>query len=85
MPKAYAVLFRSDTQDELFKILDGYLRQKDSLKYVLSKSIDVGNQFTTLEVIKDKNDTPWKISIPTHNAIAIVEIESESARFGFMP
>lgn len=85
MPRGYAILIRSDTSDDLLKILDGFVREKDSLKYILSKSIDVGGHFTALEVIKDKNDIPWKISIPTHIVIAIAEIESESARFGFMP
>ena len=85
MSKGYAILLRSDTPEDLLSILDGYIRQKDSLKYILSKSIDIGIHFIDLEVIRSKDDNPWKLSIPTHVVVAIADLESEPSKFGFGP
>ena len=85
MSSGYAILLSRDTATDFLIILDGYIREKDTLKFVLSKSIDIGNQFTSLEIIRDKMDSPWRISIPNYTIIAITELDPKSPKFGFMP
>lgn len=85
MSKGYAILLRSDTPEDLLSILDGYIRQKDSLNYILSRSIDIGMHFMDLEVVRNRDDSPWKLSIPTHVVIAVADLESEISKFGFGP
>ena len=85
MPIGYAIILHSEATEELLRIFDGYVREKNTLKYILSNSIDIGNQFTTLELVKDKNDIAWKVSIPNHSIIAIAELGSVKSKFGFAP
>ena len=84
MINGYAIILHGDTTPDLLAILSGYVRKKDSLKYILSRSIEIGHQFTALEVIRDKNDSSWKISIPTHAIVAIVELDAGELNFGFV-
>lgn len=85
MSTGYAIMLRSDTPEELLSILDGYLRQKDSLNFILTRSIDIGMHFMDLEIVRNKDDNPWKLSIPTYVVMAIADLESEVSKFGFGP